>query len=147
MSLNQDTHATTTSIAGRYMVTMHRVLAYAEQIGAAIALAIVDDGGNLVGFIRHEDARLISCTTAIGKARCAVLFARDSSETVNIAETNPLAFQSFSSASNEDVTFVIGDGGYFIKGRTATIGAGVAGATGELDHKVGEYLKEELSLL
>lgn len=147
MSRNSGRQVETQSMVRQYLQVLNEVLDYAATLKASVALAVVDQGGSLIAFARHEEARLISCTTAIGKARCAVLFTRDSTETVAVAQQNPLAFQSFVTAATQDIPFVIGDGGYYVRGETGAIGAGVAGATSELDGRVGDYMKDRLSTL
>ncbi|HKQ81011.1 MAG TPA: heme-binding protein [Steroidobacteraceae bacterium] len=57
-----------------------RVLAAALEKAAqkhwAVSIAIMDDGANLLSFARMDGAKLGSVTTAIEKARTAVLFER-----------------------------------------------------------------------
>jgi glc operon protein GlcG len=48
----------------------------AALAGWPVSIAIVDDGGNLLHFVRMDDAKPGSIWTAIEKARSAVLFGR-----------------------------------------------------------------------
>lgn len=121
------------------------VMDRADELNASVAIAVVDGGGHLVAFLRSFNAKPISCTTATGKARCAIMFSRDSSTTENMAKGNPIAFQSFASAA--EMPFVIGSGGYFIEEKSVRLGIGVAGASPRLDDMIGELIREELSRL
>lgn len=122
-----------------------RAMKHADAIDAPVAISIVDDGGHLLAFLRHSKTKLVACTTAVGKARCAVMFSRDSSVTEEMAKLNPVAFQSFVTAS--ELPFTIGSGGYFIDKLGLRIGVGVAGATPHLDEIVGEMIRDQLLTL
>lgn len=122
-----------------------RTMERAEELNAPVTIAVVDGGGHLLCFLRHARAKLISCTTATGKARCAVLFSRDSEKTVEVARDNPLTFETFAIAS--DMSFVIARGGYYLEGGGVQWGAGVAGASAELDEQVGTFLREGMASL
>lgn len=122
-----------------------KAMDYADALQAPVAISVVDGGGHLLAFLRHADTKLISCTTAVGKARCAILFSRDSSTTLAIAQKNALAFDSFANAS--DVRFVLAEGGYYLEGDDVRLGAGVAGATPDLDEQVGRFLRDQLATL
>lgn len=104
------------------------VLTEAEARGDAIAAALTDEGGHLLAFVRNPAARKITVTTAVGKARCAALFGRDSDITAQKAKNSPAAFLSFVTASPEP--FVIGAGGVMVDLVTTgeTFAVGVAGA-------------------
>lgn len=60
-----------------------------------VAIAVVDDGGHLYAFERLDDTQLGSIKVAIGKARSAVLFKRESKaweEALKSGRLSPLAF-------------------------------------------------------
>ncbi len=52
--------------------------AEAKKTGATVAIAVVDDGGNLILLERLNDTQVASVDVAIGKARTAAIFRRPS---------------------------------------------------------------------
>ncbi len=45
----------------------------AQQIGVPMIIAVVDEGGHLLAFVREDGAKLSSIPIAIAKAECAAL--------------------------------------------------------------------------
>lgn len=67
----------------------------ARKHGWPVAIAVVDDGGHLYAFARLDETQLGSINVAIGKARSAVLFKRESrlwEETLKAGRLSPLSF-------------------------------------------------------
>lgn len=124
---------------------MGRTLTRARAEGSPVALCVVDPGGHQVAFLRDPRAKLVTTVTATGKARCAVMFGRDTEHTVAKARNNPTAFQSFVAAA--DLPFVIGDGGFVVDTPRGLWGVAVAGASKDVDHRLGEALANELRVL
>ncbi len=127
------------------MHAMGRTLMRAREGGNPVALSVVDAGGHQVAFLRDPLAKLVTSVTATGKARCAVMFGRDTEHTVAKANSNPIAFQSFVAAAA--LPFVIGDGGFVVETPRGQWGVAVAGASKEVDHRLGRALADELHLL
>lgn len=127
------------------LACMSRTIARARQEGGAAGVSLVDAGGHQIAFVRDPNAKLVTCVTATGKARCAVMFGRDTEQTVAIARDNPLAFQTFVAAA--EMPFVIGDGGFVIPTPRGLWGVGVAGVSNEVDHKLGRQLADEIAAL
>jgi len=50
------------------LLVLQAAVARAEQIGVAQNVAVVDEGGNLLAFLRMDGAKLLSRETAISKA-------------------------------------------------------------------------------
>jgi glc operon protein GlcG len=46
-------------------------IAKAKQMGVPQCIAVVDDGGNLLAFVRMDGAKFLSATSALNKARTA----------------------------------------------------------------------------
>jgi glc operon protein GlcG len=46
-------------------------IAKAREIGVPECIAVVDDGGNMLAFVRMDGARFLSTTSALNKARTA----------------------------------------------------------------------------
>lgn len=66
----------------------------AEELGVAVSIAVVDDGGHLAGFLRMDGASFMTADIAIGKAWTSAAF-RTSSETI---EKNMAAAPAFASS-------------------------------------------------
>lgn len=95
-----------------------------------VVIAIVDDGGHLLVVQRMDQAQLGSIDVAIGKARSAVLFKRDTKqweETLKGGRLAPLAFPNLLPA----------EGGIPIEVRGQIVGAiGVSGVKPDQDVQV-----------
>lgn len=95
-----------------------------------VVIAIVDDGGHLLVVQRMDQAQLGSIDVAIGKARSAVLFKRDTKqweETLKGGRLAPLAFPNLLPA----------EGGIPIEVRGQIVGAiGVSGVKPDQDAQV-----------
>lgn len=52
---------------------LEAALAGAKETGRGVSVAVVDDGGHLMAFVRTDDADLISINVALAKARSAAL--------------------------------------------------------------------------
>ncbi len=46
-------------------------IAKAQQMGVPQCIAVVDDGGNMLAFVRMDGAKFLSATSALNKARTA----------------------------------------------------------------------------
>ena len=95
-----------------------------------VVIAVVDDGGHLLLMQRMDQAQLGSIDVAIGKARSAVLFKRDTKqweETLKAGRLAPLAFPDLLPA----------EGGIPIQVNGQIIGAiGVSGVKPDQDAQV-----------
>jgi glc operon protein GlcG len=130
-------------VLGEIGAAAQEVASRAREDGFHVAIAIVDAGGHLLHFHRDPRARLVTVTTAVGKARCAVMFDRSTETTVEIAQANPLAFSSFVTAS--ELPFVIGHGGEIVRSGETTVAVGVAGANAEQDDALAKHLAERIA--
>lgn len=118
-------------------------LAAAEAKAAAMGLkeniAVVDDGGHLVAFVRMDGARPASGYTAMTKATTAATFRRPTGPLASgMAEADPLlnlSLQNAAASSGGKLTTLKGGVPIVIDGQV--IGAvGVGGGTGEQDAEV-----------
>lgn len=95
-----------------------------------VVIAVVDDGGHLLLIERMDQAQLGSIDVAIGKARSAVLFKRDTKqweETLKAGRLAPLAFPDLLPA----------EGGIPIQVNGQIVGAiGVSGVKPDQDAQV-----------
>jgi glc operon protein GlcG len=64
----------------------------AEKLHAPCAIAVVDESGTLVAFLKMDGVRAGSPDLAIGKARTSALLQRPSAETENNVDNGRLAF-------------------------------------------------------
>jgi glc operon protein GlcG len=96
---------------------------FAKQNGASGAIAVVDDGGHLLYFVRLEGAFAGSPNISIGKAKTAALFRKPTSDFENLVNKGRFAM----TALPPDFTPL--QGGVPIKHGDHVIGAiGVSGA-------------------
>lgn len=104
--------------------------AEARKHGWPVAIAVVDDGGHLYAFARLDETQLGSIEVAIGKARSAVLFKRETrlwEEALRGGRLSPLAFPDLLPA----------EGGVPIRSGGRIVGAvGVSGVKPEEDAQV-----------
>ncbi|WZO95861.1 heme-binding protein [Isosphaeraceae bacterium EP7] len=120
-----------------------RVLAAAEAEATRLNLksniAVVDDGGNLLAFIRMDGARPASVATATTKAIAAATF-RQATGPLPAGSSNPdvllnLGLENAAAAGGGRITSLLGGVPLLVEGQV--IGAvGVAGSTGEQDAEV-----------
>lgn len=50
---------------------LQAAIAKAQQMGQPQCIAVVDDGGNMLAFVRMDGAKFLSATSALNKARTA----------------------------------------------------------------------------
>ncbi|EPZ41037.1 MULTISPECIES: GlcG/HbpS family heme-binding protein [Alicyclobacillus] len=104
--------------------------ACAQDLGTSVNVAIVDDGGNLKGFIRMDDAPLLSGEIAQNKAYSASAFGMPTSQWYPMLEKNPALLHGI--VHTNRLTIFAGGLPILIEGRVAG-GIGVSGGTGEQD--------------
>jgi glc operon protein GlcG len=97
--------------------------AYARQNGASGAIAVVDDGGHLLYFLRLENAFAASSSVSIGKAKTAALFKKPTKDFEEIINKGRIAMTTL------PPDFTPLQGGVPIKYGDQIVGAiGVSGA-------------------
>ncbi|MFE9319522.1 heme-binding protein [Nocardia sp. NPDC052278] len=117
----------------------------AAERSETVALAVVDQGGNLVAFARTDGATLITIDTAIGKAFTAVSIGAD---TINLTPAiqpgQPLFGIGLGLAGARSL--VPYGGGVLIRSGETVIGAlGVSGAaSSQTDHEIGVAAIDQL---
>ncbi len=113
--------------------------AEARRNGWPVAIAVVDEGGHLYAFARLDDTQLGSIKVAIGKARSAVLFKRESrlwEEALKAGRLSPLAFPDLLPA----------EGGIpLLAGGQIVGGIGVSGVKPDEDARVARAGAEALA--
>jgi len=128
----------------------HAVIAAARTAATdrseTVALAVVDQGGNLVAFARADGAPLITIDTAIGKAFTAISIGAD---TINLTPAiqpgQPLFGIGLGLAGSRSL--VPYGGGLVIRSGDTVIGAlGVSGAVlSQTDHEIGVAAIDQLN--
>jgi glc operon protein GlcG len=104
--------------------------AEAEKNGWAVSIAVVDDGGHLLGFIRLNDAAPLSAQISVGKARTAALSRRESKTYEEVVKNGRVAFLSVS-----DLTMLEGGVPVIVAGQC--VGAlGVSGVKSDQDAQI-----------
>ena len=98
-----------------------------------LAVAVLDDGGNVKSLQRQDDASMLRNDVAIGKAWAAVGMGVASRTLLDRAKGNPHFFGALSS-----IKFIPQTGAVVIKDKDGTIigAAGASGGTGEEDEAV-----------
>jgi uncharacterized protein GlcG (DUF336 family) len=108
----------------------------AAQIGVPMNIAVVDAGGNLVAFVRMEDAWLGSIEIAQNKAYTARAFDMSTKDLAKISQPGKPAFGIADSTNHRIAIF---PGGIPLKAENEIIGGiGVSGGTPDQDHEVAE---------
>ena len=112
------------------MKLMETSIQKANELNIAISVAVIDDGGNLKGFLRMDDASLMCSKIAQGKAYTAVGFGVPTSEWYPRIKDEPELLHGLVQIDG----MVILSGGLPIFHDTHLIGGiGVSGGTGKQD--------------
>ena len=110
--------------------------AKAAEIGVDMDIAVVDDGGHLLAFVRMDQARVTSIDVAINKAFTAACARRATHEYAKVAGAGGPAFGIQS--SNQGRFMIVGGGlPIFIKGTIAG-GVGCSSGSPEQDREVAQ---------
>ena len=123
------------------MITLsaaRRIIAAAEQkareIGQPMNIAVVDAGGNLVSYVRMDDAWIASINISINKAFTARAFDLATSQ---LAENSQPGQQFFGVHASNHGRIMIFAGGVPLRRSGSVIGAiGVSGGSGTQDETV-----------
>ncbi len=112
------------------MKLMETCVQKADDLNIAISVAVMDDGGNLKGFLRMDEASLMCVKIAQNKAYTAVGFGVPTSEWYPKLKDEPELLRGLVHIDN----MVILSGGLPVYHGTHLIGGiGVSGGTGEQD--------------
>ena len=108
----------------------------AEQIGQPMSIAVADEGGNLVAFVRMDGACLGSIDISINKAYTARAFDIATRDLAAYAQPGGPFFGIHASNGGRIIIFA---GGVPIKKGNVVVGAiGASGGSGDQDHAVAE---------
>ena len=101
-----------------------------------LAVAVLDDGGNVKSLQRQDDASMLRNDVAVGKALAAVGMGVASRTLLDRAKGNPHFFGALSATAQGK--FIPQTGAVVIKDKDGTIigAAGASGGTGEEDEAV-----------
>ena len=109
--------------------------AKAKELGITMSIAVVDESGNLVYFVRGDTSSFQTFETAKGKAVTAAAFRRPTRELLEGIRNNP----AFWAGLSEQMGMVPGDGGHPLTKDGIMIGAiGCGGGLGDEDHLCSE---------
>lgn len=107
----------------------------AEELDVKMNIAVVDEGANLKGFLRMDDAWLGSIDIAQKKAKTARFFNMNSGEIGNLSQPGGSLYNIEHSNSG----LISFPGGVIIKKDGNIVGAiGVSGSSVEDDHEVAQ---------
>ena len=107
----------------------------AQDLGVAMAIAVVDPGKHPVVMLRMDGALPVAVDTVLAKARTAVQFGCPTGEVLEAARTNPTVYDSFLTAVPDKMVY--SRGGIPLRVDGVLVGAVAAsGADGDLDEQV-----------
>jgi uncharacterized protein GlcG (DUF336 family) len=117
--------------------------AKAKEIGEPSSLAIVDQGGNLLAFLRADDAALSTVEIAQSKAYTALALRSPSGNWLEIVQPGAALFGLEAHGGRRP--FVVFGGGLPVRdGKTVIGGVGVSGGPVEKDIAIAEVMVELL---
>ena len=109
----------------------------AEEIGVAMSLAVVDDGGHALAMLRMDGASILGAGTVIAKARTAVYCRRPTHISVERARAHPEVYASLAAEMTPGMVYSMG--GYPLECGGRLLGAiAASGGSGEQDMAVAE---------
>jgi uncharacterized protein GlcG (DUF336 family) len=109
--------------------------AKAAELGITMSVAVVDESGNLVYFVRGDTCSFHTFETARGKAVTAAAFRRPTRELLEGFRTNPAFWAGLAGQRG----LIPGDGGCPLTKDGAMIGGiGCGGGIGDEDHLCAE---------
>jgi uncharacterized protein GlcG (DUF336 family) len=109
----------------------------ADAIDKPITVAVVDSGGFVIAIERMEGARPLTPSIATAKAYTASIMQRPGVMLKGWAESQPGFFAQLSTLGTHPILAT--EGGLTIKKNGVLLGGlGIAGGTGEEDHKICE---------
>ena len=100
-----DEHTDASHVATKHVLTLEGAkkvgeagMKYAKENGAAPSIAVVDDGGYLLYFVRPENSFVAGANVSIGKARTSAIFKKPTSffeDTINKGRFTMTALPDF----------------------------------------------------
>ena len=116
---------------------IEKAIRKAKELGVAMSVAVVDDGGHLVGSARMDGGLFLTPDIARGKAYTAVAFKKPTVEVVDRFKGRDQFITGV--VAMEPGNVVIGSGGIPIVQEGRIIGGiGLSGGTPEQDHVCAE---------
>ncbi|MFE3187549.1 heme-binding protein [Nocardia sp. NPDC059240] len=114
-----------------------RVREHAIGLGAAVTIAIVDDGGHLQVLDRMDGASPMSARIAPAKASSVAMFRRDGNDLMRLQEAFPAVFAQIVDVAGTPI--VAGGAARLIRRDGVVVGAiAIAGGSLEEDEKCAE---------
>lgn len=110
-----------------------RAVAEAEQLGVAVAIAVVDHTGRTIGFASMPGAPLIADEVATAKAYTAATFGRITSDLASIIPTD--MFAQLAAVSERPLVTLPG-GIPLVRDEVAAGGVGVSGGDANQDERI-----------
>ncbi|AAL64365.1 GlcG/HbpS family heme-binding protein [Pyrobaculum aerophilum] len=115
-------------------------VAKAEQLGVRVAIALVDEAGEVVALYKMPGAYPFSPKIALLKARTAAIFKRPTAELMERAAQN----LPFYIGLTVHAGLIFGKGGIYVAKREFSGGVGVSGGTGDQDEEVARAVAQAL---
>jgi uncharacterized protein GlcG (DUF336 family) len=116
----------------------------ADGVGIKVSVTVLDRGGHLLGFVRDQEALLISGETSTRKAYTAVQLDAATADVVDAVKPDG-PFHSLPTALDRPLLFIAG--GVPLRRDGVLVGAiGVGGGSPEQDHKAATAAAAALAL-
>lgn len=134
----------TLTLAGTRMV-LDSARRYAESIGVAVCLAVVDQAGTLLAFERMDGAATLSIQIAQDKAYTVTAFGLNTRDWYPLVDNEPALLHGI---VKTDRLVIFGGGVSVTVGGTPVGAIGVSGGTAEQDHEIacaGASIADEMS--
>ncbi|GAB3200893.1 heme-binding protein [Nocardioides hungaricus] len=114
-----------------------------DQMGVPMCIAVADESGNLVAFVREDGAKITSVSIAIDKAFTAAGARNHTTFYAGVSQPGGPAWGI--DQTNGGHFTAIGGGVHVLEGDTVVGGVGISGGTAHQDHDVAMAAVEELS--
>jgi len=112
-------------------------LAKAHDMGIAVSVVVVDEGGHMMAMARMDGARFLTVEIAYGKAHGCIGFHRVGPEVAQFGQTAPAFVGALATASHGRFFAALGSIRVVVGGQE--VGAvGVSGGSGEQDHQIAQ---------
>jgi uncharacterized protein GlcG (DUF336 family) len=116
---------------------------HAGAIGVPMCIAVADESGNLVAFVREDGAKVTSISIAIDKAFTAAGARNHTTFYAGVSQPGAPAWGIHQ--TNGGRFTVIGGGVHVLEGETVVGGVGISGGTSREDHEVAMAAVEALT--
>jgi glc operon protein GlcG len=116
-------------------------ISFANREGIEIAVAVVDNGGHLVAFMRTDNCSFAAIKVSDMKAKSACAFGMTTDAIGELVQANPVLKQAFDSFAD---IFYFGGGLPIISASKVVGGIGISGVNPLKDKEIAQYALSEV---